>query len=349
MNTSKRYCMCIIISSSIVLLLFGMINILVDPCFHYHKPINGLNYPIRMERYQNDGIVRHFEYDAIITGTSMCENFKTSEADELFEVSSVKVAAAGSFLREGTELINQSYNTNHSLKLVIRSLDQYALVVDPDTWAEYDYPYYLYDANLMNDISYILNKDVFLDYTCKVLKNTIKGVATTNFDEYANWSDQYTYGRNAVLDSCTQKEEIVSYSDVEIDEELLSRNLEENIISMVREHPETEFYFFFPPYSIVAWDSYKRENNIEEVLEIQKYTIEAILPYENAHIFSFYQNYDMICNLDNYKDYEHYSEDVNSLILQWMYAGEYELTEDNYKTYLDEIRVFYENYDYGSI
>ena len=43
----------------------------VDPFFHFHKPVSSLSYPLVNERYQNDGIARHFDYDAVITGTSM--------------------------------------------------------------------------------------------------------------------------------------------------------------------------------------------------------------------------------------------------------------------------------------
>lgn len=52
--------------------------------FHYHAPLKFLSYPLVNERYQNNGIVRHFDYDSVITGTSMTENFKTSEAQKLF-------------------------------------------------------------------------------------------------------------------------------------------------------------------------------------------------------------------------------------------------------------------------
>ena len=68
----------------------GLIAV-VDPYFHYHKPLPYFSYTLDNERYQNDGILRHFDYDAVITGSSMTENFKPSELDELFGVNAVKV------------------------------------------------------------------------------------------------------------------------------------------------------------------------------------------------------------------------------------------------------------------
>ena len=38
------------------------------------------------EAYQNVGIARNCEYDAILTGSSMTENFRASQFDKLFEL-----------------------------------------------------------------------------------------------------------------------------------------------------------------------------------------------------------------------------------------------------------------------
>ena len=40
----------------------------MDPYFHYHGPFSSFSYRLYEERYINDGISRHFNYDAIITG-----------------------------------------------------------------------------------------------------------------------------------------------------------------------------------------------------------------------------------------------------------------------------------------
>lgn len=64
----------------------------IDPFFHYHKPYtNGYYYTLNNQRSQNNGICKHFDYNALITGTSMTENFMTSEMDAIFGTNSVKV------------------------------------------------------------------------------------------------------------------------------------------------------------------------------------------------------------------------------------------------------------------
>ena len=79
--TCKKWAITTILSTCMLLVGLGSVTIYIDPYFHYHAPLQGLEYPISNERYQNDGIIRHFPYNAIITGTSMTENFKASELD----------------------------------------------------------------------------------------------------------------------------------------------------------------------------------------------------------------------------------------------------------------------------
>ena len=77
---------------AVILGIMGIWVYRIDPYFHFHKPaVDKYYYTIDNQRSQNDGISKHFEYDAMITGTSMTENFKTSEFDKIFVVHSVKV------------------------------------------------------------------------------------------------------------------------------------------------------------------------------------------------------------------------------------------------------------------
>ena len=97
--TSKLWGALTVALTVVLLLALAVPTIVIDPFFHFHAPLEGLSYPLRLvnERYQNDGIVRNFECDAIISGTSLCENFKTSEFDSLFGVTSVKAPFSGAW------------------------------------------------------------------------------------------------------------------------------------------------------------------------------------------------------------------------------------------------------------
>lgn len=74
-----------------------------------------------------------------------------------------------------------------------------------------------------------------------------------------------------------------------------------------------------------------------------------LLPYKNLYLFSFFDEFNMICDLNNYKDIIHYGENINSQILIWMHNKEHLLTEENCEAYYDKIYKFYTTYDYDAL
>ena len=332
------------------LLVLGGFTVVIDPFFHYHSPLKRLQYPIEDERYQNDGIAKHFQYDAIITGSSMTDNFKTSEADEVFQADFIKIPYSGAFYKEINDTLETAIETNPDIHIIIRGLDASYMPVDKDRYVYDTYPDYLYDDNLANDVNYFWNKSVLFDYSMKVLSYTSQGNQTTSFDLYSNWNSYSVFGKEAV-DSVYQRPENSGTEQVwqSGDKETLEKNIEQNVIRLVEDNPEITFYLFIPPYSIYNWDYWNQTGTLQYQLEAQKRTIEMLVQYDNIKLFSFFNNYELICDLSHYKDIVHYSEDINSQILKWMKAGQYQLTEQNYLDYCREVEEFYTLYDYDSL
>ena len=175
----------------------------IDPFLHYHKPLPFLEYPLKDERYINDGMSRNYEYQALITGTSMCQNFKTSEFEELWKVPAIKIAYSGASYHELDANIERALGYNSELKYVLCSLDG-TMLNSPADYNEYvGYPEYLYDNNPFNDVSYLLNKDV-VSKTIAVVNYTRAGEITPTFDQYGSWSQYKTFGKETVLASYTR-------------------------------------------------------------------------------------------------------------------------------------------------
>jgi hypothetical protein len=348
--SAKKFSIITLVTLVFVLLCVGSMTVIIDPMFHYHAPLDGLAYIIDDERYQNDGILRNFTYDAIITGTSMTENFKTSQFDDLFGVTSVKVPFSGSYFKERYDRLSRAFASNSNIRYVLFSLDSGAMAQEKDTLSDYDYPDYLYDDNLLNDVQYVFNKSIFIDYTWRVMSYTRAGMTMTDFDSYANWMAWYTFGADSVLSQYSRPEKSDSvYSLSEEERVQLQENLEQNIISLAVDHPDTEFYAFFPPASIVTWDQRSQEGVLIKELETQHYTMELLLDYPNIHVFSFNDCFDIICDLDNYKDSSHYSDEINEQMLVWMKQGEHEITTENLEQYLQTVEEFYTSYPYDDL
>jgi len=349
MINSKKWIISFIIISSFMFIAIGSFVIIIDPYFHFHSPIDGLQYPINNERYQSDGIVRNFEYDAIITGTSITENFKTSECDEIFGVTSIKVPFSGSTFKEVNDNLLRAFEANPDIKLVIRSIDAGIIKADKDLLRYDSYPTYLTDNNTINDINYVLNKKSLLS-AFHVLLHTQKGNTTTSFDTYANWMNKRKFGKGAAISNYTRpkKTSKINKFDDTLRERTLG-NMTQNVTEIARQNPDVEFYCFFPPFSILYWDASNQNGNLQLYIDMYKYATELMLEYDNIHVFSFFEEYDMITNIDNYSDSSHYHEDINSQILIWMGNGEHELTKENYEEHWNKVQEFYSNYDYDAI
>lgn len=346
---NKKWCIFIFKAIITVLILIALLVIGVDPFFHYHAPISGLGYPITKERYQNDGILKHFSYDSIIIGTSMAENFKTSEFDDLFSANSVKVPFAGAHYKEIDQNIKTAIRSNNQIRFVVRGIDYEKLLMDKDEWRYSKYPEYMYNTNIFDDVNYIYNKDVIIN-SLRIIQNSKYGAVTTSFDEYANWNDAFCFGKSAVLESYNRLDSKIEMRPFTKEDKIqVEQNVQQNIIDTVENNPNIDFYMFFTPYSIMYWDDLMQKGELNRQLEAEKVAIEMMLSYPNIKLFSFNDDFEMVTDFDNYKDIWHYSEDINSRILYDMKEGNYIINCENYQDYLKREEQYYLNYDYNSL
>lgn len=329
--------------------LFAGYIIYIDPFFHYHAPLEKYSYPIYDERYQNDGVTRNFSYNGIITGTSMTQNFKTSEANDLWGANFVKVPFSGGTFREINQNIQQAYNAGKNPEYIIWGLDYAFLIYDKDTYRDGDFPTYLYNNHFYDDYKYFLNKDIFIK-ACYVVEYSKAGNKPTSFDEYKNWSDKREYGKQTVLSKYALGEKSEEKHTLTEEEQKMTRdNICENVKYLALEHPETTFYLFFPPYSICYWDDLSNRGYVDWLIDAEEIAIQELLECPNVRLFSFSDNFELVCNLDNYTDSIHYGGWVNSIMLEWMKDGDYLITQDNYQNHLQKLREFYNSYDYSAL
>lgn len=350
MTKYRCWCGTILFLCMIMMLCGSAIVIYADPYFHYHTPVENKKYKLGYERYTNDGIIKKFSYDALITGTSMTENFKVSEMNQLFGVNAVKVPFSGATYKEiNNNLLKIA--PEREVKYIVRALDLDYLVVDKDAmeYSDEEYPQYLYDKNLWNDTSYVLNKTAVLK-GIEIALSHEEMDWEKEFDSYENWNDKFSFGKPFVLQ---EYEKPIGYQGTvafsEDDEKILLGNLEQNVLCFIRERPDTTFYLFFPPYSIYWWNTVVQNGELDREIEMQSLTIAELLKCDNVKLYTFFDNYEMICNLDNYRDDVHYGEWINSKLLVWMKNEQYLLTKENYLQRLENIKNYYKKYEYQQL
>lgn len=306
-----------------------------------------MNIAIVDERYQNPGILKNFDYNTIITGSSMVENFRASWF-ETAEDKVIKVPYSGGYTKDFENVFNLAFE-NQKIKTIYFGLDILNGNFSRDSEVtRTEIPEYLYDNNLLNDVEYIFNKDIFYDFTITNIQFLIKKIEKNNDLAY-NWNNNYNFSKENVLNTYTRPK----LSEIKVDYNYQMQNYEanmKNITKYVERYPETKFIVFFPPYSILTWDNAMRNNMLEANIAVTERVIKDLLQYNNVELYYFTNIEEIITNLDNYKDYTHYSEDINYYMYECMCkTGEHKVTKENYMNEINKMRNLAISYDYDKI
>lgn len=323
------------------LLAVASIVIIVDPFFQYHKPLPFLCYAIENQLSQNAGLIKSFDYDSVILGSSMTINFDTEVFKEELGLNTMKLSTNAACPRDIDIMLSLIRDCNKELDAVFLGIDPSNYSFEPEV-TSYSYPMYLYDNNLINDFEYIFNKDVIIDYIIKPQRQQ----NNTKLNEIY-WSWKYTsYGKEAIANTYTEPQ--IAGNVLPIDEyiENTEYNMENYILPHIEAMPDTQFIVFYPAYSILYWYDRMAKGDVEALIYQTEYITERLLQYQNVRVFQFQDNYDYITNYDNYCDYSHYRHEMNDYMTVCFGNGENEITLDNYKDVLNDMKEWLLAFDY---
>lgn len=344
MNKSKQWVLITIATTIVFLTFVGAVIFIVDPFFHFHKPLQGLAYSIDNQAYTNPGIVRNFSYDSVITGSSMTENFKPSEFKEILGLDAVKVPYSGGTAKNMNVILDLALQHNQGIKEIFLGLDISMLEKKPSA-TRVPLPQYLYNKNVLDDVNYALNKAVLFGQVEAVLDRTRQGGQTISFDDAYFWEPLYKFNENVVTESYLASISQSSYRKPP-DINVTKANLEANIIPLIVENHQIEFHIFFPPYSILFWHMLAQSNTVDATIVELDYVVESLLQYDNVKLYYFQNIEEIVGNLYLYKDYTHYNAQINSYMLHCFANGEQLLTKNNYKDELQKMKLLATNFDY---
>lgn len=353
---AKKWMTIFLLLTGGMFLLTALMTAWLDPFFVYRAPREGFYYTLSNERAQNAGIVTHFSYDALITGTSMTQNFRTGEAEALFEGSFVKVSFSGATFKERADLLRLALDKGE-VRLVIS--DAYdvsgSFLQDKDYLPEgFDYPAYLYNDNPLDDVKYLLNRDVLAQYVVPMIARRVEGGAggITPFDEYGAWAkEDDVYGREAFSDLSFLQNDVPQEALTEEERQTVRDNVEQNLLAVARAHPETTFYYFIPPYSVIYRGMQYGRGELVKQIEAEEEAVGMLLGEDNIRLYSFAADARITCDLANYKDMGHYGPRINTRILEAMAADDaaYRITAQNAEAYIRSLSDLYLHYNYEEL
>ena len=267
----------------------------------------------------------------------MTENFRISWFNNK-ETKTIKVPYSGAYSKDINNVFKLAFET-HDIKTVYYGIDIFQIFNLDENKTRSELPEYLYDNNIFNDVEYVFNKDIFYKYT---LFNIIDKENQDNDLAY-NWNDRFKFGKEYVL---KDYEKISPNKQLPVDYYLRNYNKNmANITEYIEKYPNTKFVIFFPPYSILYY-----EDKIDASVTTTEAVVEDLLKYENVELYYFQNEKNIITNLDNYKDYTHYNENINYYMYECMCKTEkHKMTKENYEEEIDKLYNLISHYDYYSI
>ncbi len=346
--SSKKWILTTFTISICLLLILSLITYIFDPLYQYHYSADD-NYFLA-PRYSSAGLIKNYEYDSVVMGSSMTQNFDLQDFKNQMGLNAIKVTMGGMNLADyklNMELVNKS----GKCKTMFVGIDLHKLAEEePST----KFPEYLYDGYI-NDYKYLLSSDVYTHFLplaigSKSLKAFGKPIppmlsSKADINKMGYWNDRYEFGEDVLFEHMLNAGRGLSEINLNNLNERLKNNIDDFFLCI---SDNTTYYFFFPPYSAFYWEDCEYKNYIDELLTAKKYFYEVSEKYDNINIYDF-QNIDQTIDLSYYKDITHYSEDINEFMVtcfaeQQFLVKDMETIESNAIGIRDKIEYVKEKY-----
>ena len=296
-----------------------------DPCFYYRLPPEGQGVYFS-ERCQMAGLIRNVPADTVVMGTSMAANYRKSHIEAVFGGTGLRVTIPDGYLSEFDQAISLLFR-EQSPERVIFGLDLNILVRD-ESGLTGAMPDYLYDGSPLNDIRYLLNKDMlYYSVYAPLARRWGEG---QSLEEGFTLNEGIWWNHMTVMENYERPETAAETRPPDAFRENVTANLAV-VQGWVEAHPEVDFRFFLPPYSILFWDRYGRLGEEDACFDAIAQVCETLLPYENVRLYGFLMDGEIVENLDNYCDYIHHSCETADAVLRKIAAGEDELTAETWR------------------
>ncbi len=327
----KKFLKLLIVSMAAVLLLPMAAVFIFDPFFHYHRPIKPLKAVLTQAEYQVIGTLKTFDYDSLIAGSSMAENYNNRWFDEKFKVKTVKAVKPGANTSDLVYLLNRAYQYRE-IKNIFYTLDIAAVnTTVREHYVNEGMPLYLYNDFLLDDVKYLLNKHVLLKEIPYMIANSFLG----DYDEgnSYNWAKYKQFG-NLSYELTKEKKEEKNIEEYKENVEFNLNQLEE----LIGNHQETRFIFMIPPYSSLWWYEAYMCGDLEYNFYTLEQCFEKLLAYSNVEIYYFQDIEEIVSDLSLYMDLLHYHPEINKRLVDSIGNKDYLVTMENKKDKIESIK-----------
>ncbi len=345
--SAKKWIISLFSAFIAVFLILSLITYIVDPFFQFRTRDNSY---VLKERYVCEGLIKNYDYDALLIGSSLTQNFDMELYRELLGGKPLHVGVGGLNETELIDLLALS-DENEKLNRYYICVDLYMYAYDAET--ESKLPDYLMKDDIISRLKYIMSYESWfrfmpMDIAFLGMKalgvNVPENIAKeTSIDNLENWEGDFPYGEKAVLDNFKSG----SFAVSEVDTNDLYNKMKERVdafFSSVNFKDGAEYVFFFPPYSSLYWANAQNEGYYDIYLQLKEYYYSKVK--ERGFIIFDFQGAEFTKDLSYYRDTTHFSKEINDLIIKSFADGSYLLTDESFASVqkqLDENTLSFRN------
>lgn len=344
--THKKW-ICIFLSIVIFMLsAFGGLTYLLDPLLQFHKESPILTYYEYDEVYSNPGIAKQYDYDTILVGTSLIQNTDVQEFQELLYCDVVRLPYSGGTSCNMKTILDIGFSSHNTISYVYWELNKHQLVMPADEPVT-PLPEYLYGKDSTHSLSYLLNLDIFYRFTFQNILKTMQGNIQGASREGITFSGDFS--KEGALSQYSRSEKTDTPYPEDYYLQVGQENLDRNILPLVRENPDTTFVFFMVPLSTLFWDYEIMHGTFDATFRLYESILPQLLAYDNVEVHFLVDDWDIVTDLNHYKDYSHYSPEINAYITRVLADRTEILTKENVSSVLENTKQYLSEYDYDSI
>lgn len=321
---------------AIVLLLMS-VAYLVDPFMQFRVRDNAY---FLQEWYVSGGLIKNYDYDTLILGSSVTQNFDMDVFRRELGVKPLHIGLGAMTPEEMAELLHLAYQTDRAETYYI-GVDLPVLNGDN---GESRMPEHLLKNDFLSRLRYLLSYEIWFRYIPVDLgfmvldklgvELPIKFAYQKSIDRLGDWRLDFPYfGEEIVL--AHHREGIFSVSLQE------TEGLYEGAVACIDtffdqlDLEKGEHVFFFPPYSSVCWVEYQLREQFDIYMQIKQYFIEKALE-RGIRVYDF-QAADFTMDLDNYRDTIHYMPHINDWMVEQFAGEDYIVTAENRLEYEEKL------------
>lgn len=352
---------CYCIGFLCMLAVFALIAFYFDPLHIFTTPKDKENALYSMDsRVQNAGYIRNFDFDSVIIGNSHMENLSHRKTAQYLPGNWFNLSMSGSTENE-RKLVLDKVLSSKKIKQVLLLLNGGFRTNSTEGYEV------LYDKNPFNDISIYLN-DMYSKCFFNYMINTVFRTKfdddcfgkKLNIDEHNAWiyntfhssriggiekwalhyQNEQLFGTYEALNKSYSNYPRKLKSISEDTRKKIENNINNNVLSLVKSHPETQFYCYVHPIFRLAFALDLRDKNsdaqaTEIYIEYLRQVVKIASTYKNFKLYGF-DNLEFTSNVKNYKDISHFTPELNYILLNYIKEDRYILNTSNIDEYIDE-------------